>query len=72
MAHPVPFLMGMHTKVGESACLGSDHVFFVVILANARMTASGERHAYFERIKSEPAMQEDDGARRHITCQIRK
>ena len=46
--------------------------FMYWIPAFARMTASGECHAYFERTKLEPAMHENDGHRRHITCQIRK
>ena len=35
MVYLVQFLIGMHLKVGESAWLWSDHVFFFVILANA-------------------------------------
>ena len=42
------------------------------IPAFPRMTASGECHEYFERIKPEPAMHENDGRRRHLIWRIRK
>ena len=40
--------------------------------AFARMTASDERHEYFERTKPDPAMHGDDDRRRHLIWQIRK